>query len=219
MTCVVTAGPTYEELDEARRLTNFSTGRLGSELARFLESKGHHVQLLLGHYATWREEADVKRTQIFTTTNDLRERLRSLGNHKVRAVFHAAAVSDFGFGKIWSRQADGRLEEIRSPKIPTRGGPILAELVSTPKIIGELRGWFPGALLVGWKYELAGDRASVLQQAERQILEYRTDACVANGRAYGEGFGWVTGPGKAAHLADRDELFAALLKFLTDRHD
>ena len=26
MKCIVTAGPTYEELDEVRRMTNFSTG-------------------------------------------------------------------------------------------------------------------------------------------------------------------------------------------------
>ena len=36
MRCIVTAGPTYEPLDEVRRLTNFSTGRLGIELANFL---------------------------------------------------------------------------------------------------------------------------------------------------------------------------------------
>jgi len=33
MKCIVTAGPTYEELDEVRRMANFSTGTLGTELA------------------------------------------------------------------------------------------------------------------------------------------------------------------------------------------
>ena len=36
MNCIVTCGPTYEPLDEVRRLTNFSTGRLGTELANYL---------------------------------------------------------------------------------------------------------------------------------------------------------------------------------------
>ena len=36
MNCLVTAGPTFEPLDDVRRLTNFSTGRLGTELANFL---------------------------------------------------------------------------------------------------------------------------------------------------------------------------------------
>src|SRR5580698_6167539 len=104
MMCVVTAGPTYEDLDEARRLTNFSTGRLGSELAVFLEKQGHEARLLLGHYSTWRKEAESKRTEIFTTTEDLREWLKKLSGENVEAVFHAAAVSDFGFGKIWKRE-------------------------------------------------------------------------------------------------------------------
>ncbi|HWD17881.1 MAG TPA: phosphopantothenoylcysteine decarboxylase [Verrucomicrobiae bacterium] len=210
MKCVVTAGPTYENLDEVRRLTNFSTGRLGSELARFLEGQGHQVQLLLGYYATWRTEAEAKRTQIFTTTSDLHEKLRALRDDGAGAVFHAAAVSDFAFGKIWKRHADGRLEEVKSAKIPTRDGALFAELTPTPKIIGQLRDWFPQALLVGWKYEMTGDRPSVLRQAERQILECRTDLCVANGRAYGEGFGLVTGAEKFLPLRDREDLFTAL---------
>jgi len=210
MHCVVTAGPTYEELDDVRRLTNFSTGRLGSELARFLESQGHGVQLLLGYYATWRNEVDSKRTQIFTTTADLRDRLRALNGKGVGAIFHAAAVNDFGFGKIWSRFGDGPLEEVKSAKIPTRGGSLLAELVPTSKIIGGLREWFPDAVLVGWKYELVGDRASVTAQAARQLAECRTNACVANGAAYGEGFGVVTGAGACAHAKTREDLFAAL---------
>jgi len=39
MNCIVTAGPTYEPLDDVRRLTNFSTGRLGTELANFLAAR------------------------------------------------------------------------------------------------------------------------------------------------------------------------------------
>lgn len=211
MRCVITAGPTYEGLDEVRRLTNFSTGRLGSELARFLESKGHEVQLFLGYYATWRAEAASERTLTFTTTADLRDQLRQLASDaKVDAVFHAAAVSDFCFGKIWTRQPDGELLEIKSSKISTQSGTLLAELTPTPKIIGELRGWFPAAWVVGWKYELDGDRDSALRRAERQMRECKTDACVVNGRAYGDGFGVAIGKGKCAHCSRREELFEAL---------
>ena len=38
----------------------------------------------------------------------------------------------------------------------------------------------------------------------------KTDACVVNGRGYGEGFGLLTRAGADAHLTDRDSLFAAL---------
>jgi phosphopantothenate---cysteine ligase (CTP) len=51
---VVTAGPTFEPLDEVRRLTNFSSGKLGSQLADYLVAHGHQVILLYGHYSTYR---------------------------------------------------------------------------------------------------------------------------------------------------------------------
>src|SRR5438876_1971686 len=100
MRCIVTAGPTYEPLDKVRRLTNFSTGRLGSELAAFLSLRGHEVTLLLGEMATFRGGSGKGRSEIFTTTANLRERLRAAAGDNVGAVFHAAAVSDFSFGKI-----------------------------------------------------------------------------------------------------------------------
>jgi phosphopantothenoylcysteine decarboxylase/phosphopantothenate--cysteine ligase len=212
MKCIVTAGPTFEELDEVRRLTNFSTGTLGTELANFLTERGHEVELLRGQGATCRLEPKAQRVQIFTTTADLRRRLEALGDSGASAVFHAAAVSDFTFGKIWERAADGGLKEIRSPKIPTRGETLLAELTPTPKIISELRAWFPTAFLAGWKYELESDRAQAIARASRQLAENQTDACVVNGRAYGEGFGLVTAPGQSRHMNDRKFLFDALEK-------
>ena len=213
MRCIVTAGPTYEPLDGVRRLTNFSTGRLGSELAATLAARGHEVTLLIGEQAVFRGESQAHRVQTFTTTADLRERLRALAGEPVDAVFHAAAVSDFSFGKVWVRSAHGELTEIRSGKISTRQGTLLAELAPTPKIIAELRPWFPHARIVGWKYEVDGSRADVIRQAETQIAECSTDACVANGPAYGAGFGLVQAEG-CKHVADAPSLFEALQQLL-----
>ena len=214
MKCIVTAGPTYEELDEVRRMTNFSTGALGSELANYLVEQGHEVLLLRGHYSTCRIETKAQSVQVFTTTTDLSRRLEGLGASNVGAVFHAAAVSDFAFGKIWRRAEGGKLSEIKSRKIPTKAGIVLAELTPTPKIIARLRVWFPKAQLVGWKYELEGDRAQVITQAERQLEENQTDACVVNGAAYGKGFGLVEGPGCCRHLPDKSALFNVLAGFI-----
>ena len=91
----------------------------------------------------------------------------------------------------------------------------MAELVPTPKLIAELRSLFPKARLVGWKFEVDGDRASVLRAAENQLRDCRTNACVANGPAFGSGFGLVTQSGDCKSLADSASLFAALEKLLT----
>ena len=211
MHCIVTAGPTYETMDNVRRLTNFSTGRLGTELANYLVARGHQVTLLIGEQAAHGEERRAQRVATFTTTESLREQLRTLAQQNIGAVFHAAAVSDFKFGKIWLRSAAGELSEIKSDKISTRQGALLAELVPTPKIIAELRDWYPRARLVGWKFEVDGDRAAVLRAAEEQMAKCCTDACVANGPAYGSGFGLMTGGReRAIHVPDAAGLFTAL---------
>jgi len=214
MHCVVTAGPTYERMDDVRRLTNFSTGRLGVELAGFLHAQGHDVTLLVGEQSTWVGERRATTVTPFSTTDDLRRRLEELGGGRVDALFHVAAVSDFTFGRIYERDAGGGLTELRAGKVSTRQGTLLAELIPTPKIIAALRGWFPRARIVGWKYEVDGDRDAVLAKAREQLDTNGTTACVANGRAYGEGFGVITPDGGCRHAADAAGLFLLLADVL-----
>jgi phosphopantothenoylcysteine decarboxylase/phosphopantothenate--cysteine ligase len=213
MRCIVTAGPTFEPLDQVRRLTNHSTGRLGSELTNYLNECGHEVTLLIGQQATWRGERNAARVETFTTTDNLRLRLRALADESWDAVLHAAAVSDFTFGKAFRRDARDALHEVQSGKLSTRGEPLIVELIPTAKIISELRGWFPRATIVGWKYEVDGTREEVIEKASRQIFENQTDACVANGPAYGEGFGLVT-PEGCQLVADAPTLYGVLDQFI-----
>ena len=213
MNCIVTAGPTYESLDAVRRLTNFSTGKLGTQLANFLADRGHDVTLLIGYYATHHEAVRAKTVTTYTTTTDLRDRLHALSGGKIDAVFHAAAVSDFQFGKIWERNDAGALTELTGGKLSTRAGTLLAELVPTPKILAGLRTLYPHACLVGWKYEVDGDQTSVISKARQQLADCHTDACVANGKAYGPGFGVVTGD-KVTHFGDVADLYVALENLL-----
>ena len=214
MQCIVTAGPTFEPLDEVRRLTNFSTGRLGTELANFLTAQGHKVTLLIGESATYRGECRAKKILVFSTTSDLRSQLKAMAGRQVGAIFHAAAVSDFSFGKLFQRDAQGTLRPFRSSKkISTRSGNLMVELVPTPKIIAELRGWFPQAILCGWKFEADGGRTDTLRAAERQMADCATDYCVANGPAYGKGF-CLVGHATRKHFPRTESLFAALERLI-----
>ena len=208
MHCIVTAGPTYEPIDQVRRLTNHSTGRLGTDLAKRLAGDGHEVTLLRGRLATHSDLPESIELQTFTTTADLAEKLERLA--KVDAVFHAAAVSDFAGGQVFRRAADGQLEPLSQGKPGTRDGELLLELKPTPKLIARLREWFPAALLVGWKYEVDGNRDSAIGQGRAQISENQTSGCVVNGPAYGKGFGWLGSNGQAVQLAGQAELFDKL---------
>jgi len=210
MNCIVTAGPTFEPLDKVRRLTNFSTGRLGTELANFLAARGHHVTLLVGEMATWPGERRAQTVKKFSSTKDLRAQLKALSRKKTDAIFHAAAAGDFAFGQIYFEKGAGEFVALKSSKkISTRAGNLLVELVPTPKIIAELRGWFPKTKIVGWKFEVDGTRVDALRAARRQIMDCSTDACVANGPAYGRGFNMVTPRGQK-HFVGMAKLFPAL---------
>ncbi len=217
MNCIVTAGPTYEPLDQVRRLTNFSTGRLGAELAGFLVECGHQVTLLVGAQAIYRENQRAQTVEYFTTTSDLHDKLKESAVNSPDVIFHAAAVSDFTFGKVWNRSASGELAEVKSGKLSTRSGTLLAELVPTPKIIAELRAWHPRACLVGWKFEVDGTQADVVLLGQRQLADCHTDACVINGRAYGEGFGLLQASGTLKHFPDAAGLFVSLEKLAREK--
>ena len=213
MHCIVTAGPTYEPIDQVRRLTNHSTGQLGTGLAKRLAAEGHEVTLLRSRLATHSELPQGIDIQTFTTTADLAQKLECLA--KGDAVFHAAAVSDFAAGQVFRRADDGQLEPLNQGKLGTRDGELLLELQLTPKLIARLREWFTEAILIGWKYEVDGDRDSALGEGKMQIMENRTNGCVINGPAYGDGFGWLPVEGRADHLPDPTALFdklAALAK-------
>jgi phosphopantothenoylcysteine decarboxylase/phosphopantothenate--cysteine ligase len=193
MNCIVTAGPTCEPLDEVRRLTNFSTGRLGSELANHLAACGHQVTLLLGTGATFHTALKAQRVVTFTTTADLRSSLAALSGSSVGAVFHAAAVSDFAFGSVFQRGAEGVLTECREED-PDRGAGPSRRVDRHTQPLDELRTCSHARL--AWSYEVQGDPASVVAKARA------TDAAVAPMPAWptvrltgqGSGLSSATGP-------------------------
>ena len=182
--------------------------RLGTGLAKRLAADGHEVTLLRGRLATHTELPEGFELQKFTTTADLAEKLECLA--KADAVFHVAAVSDFAAGQVFRRTDDGQLEPLNQGKLDTRGGKLLLELKPTPKLIARLRDWFVKAFLIAWKYEGDGDRDSALGQGRMQISGNRTNGCVVNGPAYGDGFGWLPAEGQAEHLPGQAALLDKL---------
>ncbi|MGZ8940633.1 MAG: phosphopantothenoylcysteine decarboxylase domain-containing protein [Limisphaerales bacterium] len=211
MRFLVTCGPTYENLDQVRRLTNFSTGKLGIGLANHLAAAGHDVTLLKGYYATSTDACAVSPIE-FTTTEDLLVRIREASGAGYDALFHAAAASDFRFGRVFRRGADDRLEQVSSSKFRTSDGNLLAELVPTRKFIGQLRELFPSARIFGWKYEVDGTREEAIERGRKQLQDNRTDYCVVNGAAYGAGYGIVGENDQRTHCHTPAELSQVLLK-------
>jgi phosphopantothenoylcysteine synthetase/decarboxylase len=215
MKVIVTAGPSYEPIDDVRRLTNFSTGELGVLVANQLAQAGFEVFCLRGVAATHAGALEKNCRHLpFSTNDDLLAQLAGLGRaHDIAAVFHAAALGDFNVKRV----EDARGQRLDAPKIDSAGGALTIHLEPAPKLIGELRALFPRATLVGWKYELNGTRQDALARAWRQIESNCTDACVLNGQAWGTGFALCTPPDHFSELSGKAELARFLPAWLKDR--
>ncbi|MBL9135169.1 MAG: DNA/pantothenate metabolism flavoprotein domain protein [Verrucomicrobiales bacterium] len=199
MRILITCGPAYEPIDGARRLTNLSTGRLGIALANHLARKGHDVVCLKGEGATDPTPLLAHSCGTFTTNDDLALRISQLAAlQDFDAVYHAAALCDFRVAET----LDDAGAPVRSAKIATRNGRLTLVLEPATKIIAKLRSWFPRALIVGWKFELAGGRDDALDRAWHQIDRNHTDACVLNGAAYGPGFAVCERSGRIRECPD-----------------
>ena len=208
---IVTCGPSYEPIDEVRRITNFSTGELGILLANRLTRAGFEVLCFKGVGATCPLRVEGARTVPFTTNGNLRAGLAAVeGRGEIGAVFHAAALSDY---RVKSVQA-GDGAAIAAAKIPSRAGELTLTLEPAVKIIGDLRALFPASKIVGWKYELNGTREDALAAAARQIESAKTDACVVNGGAFGPGFGVCEPDGEPTLCADKPRLCAWLSRWI-----
>ena len=208
MQCLITAGPTQEPLDSVRRLTNHSTGLLGSHLANFLESQGYATTLFLGEGATYGGPFLSKRKNSFQSTKDLQSLIHEFAKRpNLDAIFHVAAVSDFSFGKVYQKQPDGSLAQVKQGKFSTRQGSLFTELIPTPKLISELRLLFPKAWIAGWKYEVDDTQKEAIQKGFVQIKVNKTNACVVNGPAYGHGFGFLLPNGQIIHCPTKTTLF------------
>src|SRR6266545_3654688 len=119
MKIVVTCGPSYEPIDQARRITNFSTGRLGIALANAFAAEGWDVICFKGEQATCADPLHVQAVHAFSTNQDLGGRLMRLSREeRIHAIFHAAALCDFLVESV--RNEQGR--ELASPKFSTRDG-------------------------------------------------------------------------------------------------
>src|SRR5262245_35499211 len=119
MKIIVTCGPSYSPIDQVRRITNFSTGRLGIMLANALAADGWDVICFKGEQATCAEPLRVSAVETFATNQDLADRLEALSRtESIRAIFHVAALSDFRVEQV--RGDEGN--PITSPKFSTREG-------------------------------------------------------------------------------------------------
>ena len=202
----ITCGPACEPLDKVRRITNASTGEIGAVLAEAFRRAGWDVICFRCEASTFPPPAGVE-VRPFSTNESLAGGLSSL-ERLPALILHAAALCDFVLESIEGAEGSGKLS--------SRAGSIRLTLKPAEKILPKIRGWFPEARIIGWKYELDGERDQAIARAAAQIREARTDACVVNGEAYGPGFGLLAPDGSLRHFPDKAALASHLAQFQSD---
>ncbi|GAB4182325.1 MAG: hypothetical protein Fur0032_23400 [Terrimicrobiaceae bacterium] len=200
---IITCGPAIAPIDEVRRITNVSTGAIGTIMAdKFLE-RGFGVLCLRGEGSTAPPPCGCQ-VEHFSTNHSLLDLLRRESG-SADAVLHAAALCDYEVVP-----PPGRARKIRSDC-----GGIVIELVPAPKLLPLLRSLFPSALIVGWKFELDGSQVDALARGRAQLEGNSTDGCVVNGAAYGSGFGFLDTSGRqVTHWDDKHQLANGLAEWL-----
>jgi phosphopantothenate---cysteine ligase (CTP) len=206
MNVVITGGPSSEPIDDVRLITNRSTGELGVILAQAFRQGGHDVSLFLGRLSQYRHP----QAAYFDRNEDLQRMLGETAERKsVDVVLHAAALADFQVVTVRAGNIDLGLK-----KIGSEHEILSVELAPKPKVIAGLRDLFPNALIVGWKLELEGSREDLVREATQQVKKNRTDACVINGRAFGDGFGFCTSEGLLRSFPSKPELASFLVQWV-----
>lgn len=167
---VVTAGPTAEDVDPVRVLTNRSSGKMGFALASRAAALGARVTLIAGPVAL-STPPGVRRIDVRSASSMQSELWQALGPDLsgADALVMAAAVADY-------RPARPSASKLES------GQPALAlELVPNPDVLREIGHARHGnrPLLIGFALESDTD-AKAVQSARRKLADKRVDLVVLN---------------------------------------
>lgn len=190
-TILVTAGPTCEDLDPVRYLTNRSSGRMGYAVAEAAALRGAKVFLVSGP-VNLEAPPGVERIPVRTAQEMHRAVLDRFAGATVAIL--AAAVSDF------------RPAERHSQKIKKANAPLAISLEPTPDILSDVAKNKGQKLVVGF----AAETEHVAENARKKLSAKNADLIVANDlTAEGAGFDQET---NVATLFSRDGRDLALPK-------
>ncbi len=169
-TVVITAGPTYEDIDPVRFIGNRSSGKMGFAIASAAQLAGAKVILVAGPTALL--------TPIGITRVDVRSAQQML-DATTKAVIDAdlfiaaAAVADY------------RVAEIAAQKIKKSGQALHLDLVENPDIVGRIASNRPNPRLkvVGF----AAETNDLLDNARAKLSRKNLDWIAANLVGHGKG--------------------------------
>ncbi|HKW32761.1 MAG TPA: bifunctional phosphopantothenoylcysteine decarboxylase/phosphopantothenate--cysteine ligase CoaBC [Candidatus Acidoferrum sp.] len=167
---LVSAGPTCEDLDPVRFLTNRSSGKMGYAVAEAAAKRGAKVILVSGP-VNLQTPVGVERIEVRTAEEMRRAVVERFGSASIAIL--AAAVADY-------RPAQSRAEKIKKG-----GAPLAISLEPTTDILAEVATNKGNKIVVGF----AAETDHVAENARKKLASKNADLIVANDvTAEGAGF-------------------------------
>ena len=156
VTVLVSAGPTYEDIDPVRYVGNRSSGRMGFAVAAAARDAGARVTLVAGPVA------------LETPPGVARIDVRSAADMRA-AVF--AAIPDTDIFVSAAAVADYRPRQVATEKIKKSTEAVALELVANPDILAEVGALETRPFLVGFAAETGDLEANARAKLERKRLD------------------------------------------------
>ena len=182
-TVLVSAGPTCEDLDPVRYITNRSSGKMGYAVAEAAAKRGAKVILISGpvmlETPAGAERVDVR------TAEEMRRAVADRFPEASTAIL-AAAVSDY------------RPAELRPEKIKKGHAPLAISLEPTADILAEVAKHKGQKIVVGF----AAETERIAEHAKAKLARKGSDWIVANDVSQSTGV--MGGDSNTVHLITRD---------------
>ena len=163
---LVTAGSTIEYIDPIRVITNLSSGKMGIAIAQEAQRMGATVTLVYGHGTLSPETGKIVRVN--TGEEMYKAVVSELLSKRQDIAVMAAAVADFAPAKKSDK------------KINTKLGKMELSLVTTRKIIDEVKNNSKDTFLVAFKADYCLPESVLIEKAYRKLKECDADIIVAN---------------------------------------
>lgn len=160
---LVTAGPTYENIDPVRFIGNYSSGKMGFALAEELASKGAAVTVVCGPVSLHLKADSIKRIDVTNASQMFDEAVRVFPDADVAIM--SAAVADY------------TPVSVAAEKIKKGEDNLKLELAKTRDILKHLGGMKKNnQVLVGFALETENEEANAL----KKLSEKNADMIVLN---------------------------------------
>lgn len=193
---IITAGGTSERIDNVRKITNTSTGRLGMLIANELLEQYNDVIIyyICSESALRPTDERVEILEIMGT-NDLKNTIESLLiKEHIDYFIHSMAVSDYTTDYVTTiermkksikeyddvDEAFLNIETIGGNKISSSEDNLVLVLKPTPKIISIIKNLSPSTYLVGFKLLDSVSNVELIEVAKNLRDKNNCDLVVAN---------------------------------------